>query len=474
MPDTSQASVLVVEDQASMRQLIEDYLRSREFQVTCCDSAEAAWKLLHLPAPGQAPATRPPLDAGEFDAVLTDLNMPGLGGLELCSAIHQTRPEIPVIVMTAYGSLETAIHAIRSGAFDFVTKPVELELLVASLRRATERTRLQREIRRLQAEAADNRFATLIGESDVMRRLRSQLERVVPSDASVLLTGESGTGKEVVAQALHAEGPRADRPFIAVNCAALPEQLIESELFGHVRGAFTDARADRDGLFVQAHGGTLFLDEIGELPLEMQPKLLRALEQKTVRPVGGEKERAFDVRLITATNRDLDAEVEQQRFREDLFYRINVLTLSVPPLRTRGNDVLLLANHFLQEFGEAAGKPDVKLDGPVTHKLLAYDWPGNVRELRNVIERAVVLSPGNLIQIDALPRKIAEFQSDQLVLSPAANQPLESLAAVEDRYIRFVLEQTGGNKTEAAKILGLDRKTLYRKLNTDRENDDSA
>ncbi|MDB4555591.1 sigma-54 dependent transcriptional regulator, partial [bacterium] len=279
-----------------------------------------------------------------------------------------------------------------------------------------------------------------------------------------LLTGESGSGKEVVARALHQQSLRAEQPFVAVNCAALPESLLESELFGHVKGAFTDANADRVGLFLQANGGTLFLDEIGEMPIEIQPKLLRALEQKTVRPVGGKSEQPFDVNLITATNRDLEAAIEQKTFREDLYYRINVLELTVPPLRSRGTDVLLIANYFLKQFAVSMDKNVDGFDDEVLHQFLQYDWPGNVRELRNIVQRSIVLTQQATINSDVLPTKISNYQSNQLVIDEGDNQPLDSLEVIERRYIRFVLERTGGNKTEAAKVLGLDRKTLYRRL----------
>ncbi len=401
---------------------------------------------------------------GPFDAVLTDIKMPGVDGLQFCQLLNQYRPGLPVIVMTAYGSMETSVDALRAGAFDFVTKPVELELLKASLLRATENTLLKKQIRSLEAHTALHQFDQLIGESDTIRKLKDQLSRVVGSSASVLLTGESGSGKEVAARALHSQSDRSEKPFVAVNCAALPESLMESELFGHVKGAFTDARQDRDGLFVQADGGTLFLDEIGEMPIEMQPKLLRCIEQKTVRPVGGKTEQPFDVRLITATNRDLETEVEARRFREDLYYRINVLEITIPSLRTRGTDVLMLANHFLAHFAAQTERPLRQFDENAARKLLAYDWPGNVRELRNVVERGEVLSQSELITLDELPDKIVNYKASQLVIGNHDNQPLAPLEVIELQYIQYVLRQTAGNKTEAAKILGLDRKTLYRKL----------
>ncbi len=470
---------MVVEDQASMRDLLKEYLEQQGFCVECFSGVRPALEKLGLASmvesdefrflegqslPDSATSSYPNETAGHYDAILTDIKMPGIDGLQFCQLINQCRPGLPVIVMTAYGSMETSVQALRAGAFDFVTKPVELELLKASLLRATEHSQLKKQIQSLEAQTALNQFGQLIGESDAIRKLKDQLVRVVSSSASVLLTGESGSGKEVAARALHSQSDRSKKPFVAVNCAALPESLMESELFGHVKGAFTDARQDRDGLFLQADGGTLFLDEIGEMPLEMQPKLLRCLEQKTVRPVGGKAEQPFDVRLITATNRDLETEVEARRFREDLYYRINVLEITIPSLRTRGTDVLMLANHFLAHFAAQTGRPLRQFNEDAARKLLAYSWPGNVRELRNVVERGEVLSQSEIITAEELPDKIANYKSSQLVIGDQDNQPLASLDVIELQYIQYVLRQTGGNKTEAAKILGLDRKTLYRKL----------
>ena len=465
--------ILIVEDQTSMQKLLEDFLGPAGFEITCCDSATEACELLGLDFSGTtsddfdfgiSSEEARPSEISKFELVLTDVKMPGMDGLEFCRRVKQRFVHLPVIVMTAYGSLETAVEALRAGAFDFVTKPVELALLKASLIRAAEYNRLRNRIRVLESQIQVETFDTLIGQSDVMLRLKEQLSRVVDSPAAVLLTGESGAGKEVVARALHQQSHRAKRPFIAVNCAALPESLLESELFGHVKGAFTDAKADRIGLFQQANGGTLFLDEIGEMPIEMQPKLLRALEQKTVRPVGGKSEQPFDVHLITATNRDLEAAIEQKTFREDLYYRINVLELAVPPLRSRGTDVLLIANYFLQQFATSMDKNVDGFDDGVLHQFLQYDWPGNVRELRNIVQRSIVLTQQATISSDVLPIKILNYQSKQLVIDEGDNQPLDSLEVIERRYIRYVLERTGGNKTEAAKVLGLDRKTLYRRL----------
>ena len=350
--------VMIVDDDRNMCELIETDLASREIRSEWRTSAEEALRAIQ---------------EGDFDAILTDLQMPGLNGLALCERIVANRPDIPVIVMTAFGSMETAIAAMRVGAYDFVSKPVELDILALRLERAIQHRALSEQVRVLSDRVQQsNRFSKLLGESPAMRRLFDDLRRVADTDASVLMTGESGTGKELVARALHEQSRRRNKPFVAINCAALPESLLESELFGHKRGAFTDAVTDRGGLFLQADGGTLFLDELGEFPLSLQPKLLRALEERTVRPVGGEKEIPFDVRLIAATNRDLETAVEEKRFREDLYFRVNVIQIKLPPLRSRGTDVLLLAQHYLEEFAKANGKQVLGLSDASAQKLLDY------------------------------------------------------------------------------------------------------
>ncbi|MGO8753016.1 MAG: sigma-54-dependent transcriptional regulator [Thermoguttaceae bacterium] len=443
-------SILIVDDERSMCEMIEADLRLRDFAVRWFTSAEPAFDSL--------------CQAG-CDVVLTDLKMPGMDGIQLCTRIAAHRPDIPIVVMTAFGSLDTAIAAIRAGAYDFVTKPIEMDLLAVILNRAVQRRQLEEKIKFLsEAVQRTARFEELLGESLAMGKLYDQLSQIADSDVSVLILGESGTGKEVVARALHRRSRRRDKPFVAVNCAALPDALLESELFGHVRGAFTDARSDRKGLFAQAEGGTLLLDEIGEMPLSMQVKLLRALEENKIRPVGGEWEVPFDVRLITATNRDLETEVEEARFRQDLFFRINVLQLDLPPLRSRGTDILLLSQSFIELLAARSGKKVVGLSESVAEKLLAYAWPGNVRELRNVIERAVALTRHDKLTMEDLPEKIRDYRSSQVVIGGNDPGELAPLEAVERRYILHVLEVVGGNRTLAARTLGLDRKTLYRKL----------
>jgi DNA-binding NtrC family response regulator len=443
-------NVLIVDDERNMCELIQTDLRLRDFTATWCTSAEAAWELVR---------------ESDFDVVLTDVRMPGTSGLQLCEQIAASRPGLPVIVMTAFGSLETAVAAIRVGAYDFVTKPIEMDLLAIGLDRAVKHSRLQQQVKRLsEAVRRQDGFGAMIGESQAMRNLYDQLVRIADAEAAVLITGESGTGKELVARAIHDQSRRARGPFVAVNCAALPDTLLESELFGHARGAFTDARSDRKGLILQAQGGTLLLDEIGEMPVAMQAKLLRTLEENRLRPVGGDREVPFDVRILSATNRDLEAAVEENRFREDLFFRINVIQLKIPPLRARGTDVLILAQKFVDHFAKRAGKAVTGIADHAAERLLAYSWPGNVRELRNVIERAVALTRHEKLVIDDLPERVREYRASQVFIGGDDPTELVPLEQVEQRYIQHVLQAVGGNRTNAARILGLDRKTLYRKL----------
>ncbi len=447
------ANVLIVDDEQNMCELIETDLRLRGLTSRWCNSASNAIEAMHQE---------------DFDVVLTDVKMPGTTGLQLCQQLTKSRPDVPVIVMTAFGTLETAIAAMRSGAYDFITKPIEMDLLAISLNRAIQHRQLTEQVRLLKATNDEaHSFGEMIGKSPAMVKLYDQLDRVAQSDAAVLITGESGTGKELVSRSIHTHSRRANKPFVAVNCAALTETLLESELFGHVKGAFTDARSERRGLFLEANGGTLLLDEMGEMPMSMQVKLLRALEERTVRPVGSDKETNFDVRVLTATNRDLETAVAEGRFREDLYYRINVIGLELPPLRSRGTDTLRIAEHFLKQFATAENKSIDGLAEGVAEKLLSYSWPGNIRELRNVMERAIALTRYDKITIEDLPEKISNFQSGTVFIGGLDPSELVSMEEIERRYITHVLEAAGGNQTQAARILGLDRKTIYRKLKHD-------
>lgn len=447
--------ILIVDDEKNMCNLIETDLRLRGIQSKSCQSAEEALEAIHQQ---------------DFDVVLTDMRMPGTTGLQLCEQLYQSRPDIPVIVMTAFGTLDTAIKAIRSGAYDFITKPIEMDLLAITLKRAIEKRRLSEQVRLLESNKQNQQaFGEVLGQSPAMLDLYDHLDRIAGSDASVLISGESGTGKELVARSIHANSRRAEAPFVAVNCAALSETLLESELFGHVKGAFTDAREERRGLFQEADGGVLLLDEMGDMPMNMQVKLLRALEEKRVRPVGSDKEMEFDVRVLSATHRDLETAVSEGRFREDLYYRINVIGIELPPLRSRGTDILRLAEFFMEKFASAESKSVDGLADGVKEKLLGYSWPGNVRELRNVMERAVALTRYDKVTVEDLPDKIREYNRSDFLIGGLDPTELVSMEELENRYIRHVLEACSGNQSQAARILGLDRKTLYRKLRAEKK-----
>ncbi|HJK90772.1 MAG TPA: sigma-54 dependent transcriptional regulator [Polyangiaceae bacterium LLY-WYZ-15_(1-7)] len=442
--------ILVVDDEAEIRDLAEAALKKDGHTVKTATT--------------QAEAERFVRNLGQLDVVLTDLRIGEDDGLEVCQSVLDIRPDVPVIVMTGYTSMDAAIGALRAGAWDFLPKPLELEPLRAAIRRATQHRALSQEVKRLRREV-DGPVAEfdMVGRSPSMRRVFDLIERVGDSDATVLVTGESGTGKELVARALHRQSGREGR-FVAVNCAAMPANLLESELFGHVRGAFTDAKRSREGLFIEADGGTLFLDEIGEMAPEMQAKLLRALQERKVRPVGSSQERAFDTRIIAATNRDLEDDVAEDRFREDLFYRINVVNVHLPPLRARGHDILRLAQRFVEDNAERMGRDVKGLSEPAAERLLAYDWPGNVRELENCIERAVTLARFEQITTDDLPERVRTHESSRLLVDTQDPSELPTLETLERRFVRKVLQVVGGNKTQAAKVLGIDRRTLYRKL----------
>jgi len=442
--------VLLVDDDASLGETLEIALRKRGLHVSWHASGVDALAAL---------------ERTDFDVVVTDLAMRGMGGIELCERVAQNRPDVPVIVLTAFGSLDSAIGAIRAGAYDFISKPVEVDALAIAIERAANHHALREEVKRLRLEVLDRpRDHELIGDSAPMRKVQDLISRVAGSEATVLVVGESGTGKEVVARAIHKRSAREGGPFIAINCAAVPEALLESELFGHARGAFTDAKEAHVGLFVQAKGGTLFLDEIGDMPLGLQPKLLRALQERTIRPLGGKGEVPIDARIVTATNRDLESAIEEDRFRKDLYYRINVVQVALPPLRARGPDILPLALHFIKGFAERSKKNVTGFSQAVAEKLVRYAWPGNVRELQNSMEHAVALTRLVEICVDDLPERIRDYRFSHIVV--AGNDPAElvQLEEVERRYILRVMEAVAGNKTAAARVLGLERKTLYRKL----------
>jgi len=441
--------ILVVDDEPDVCELLSMALTADGSEVVATTSPQDAFDRI---------ATE------DFDAVLTDMSMAGLDGIEICHRVATVHPNLPVIVMTGLGSMDAAFAAMRAGAYDFITKPIEPKLLAMSISRALEHSRAHAELRRLrEAVLGTPNQGGVVGSSRAIKQVHEVIARLSASDVAVLVQGETGVGKEVVARRIHETSPHKDGPFVAINCAAVPPALLESELFGHARGAFTDARTDRVGLFVQAGRGTLFLDEIGELPLELQPKLLRALQERRVRPVGANAEVSFGARVITASNRDLEEEVHEKRFREDLFYRINVVRVLVPPLRERDRDVLELAHHFLQRDGARTNRDPLRMSAEVAKRLMDYRWPGNVRELENCIARAVALARFAELTTDDLPERVRSYEADRFVVS--ANDELEvvTLVELERRYVERVLALFQGNKSRTAHALGIDRRTLYRK-----------
>jgi two-component system response regulator HydG len=404
------------------------------------------------------------LEQDDYKVLLAGAEDSALGGPELCRAARAKRPDLEVIV-TARASVEQAVGAMRAGALDFLAKPVTPDALIATVDRALRHVEVMHDLQLLDDRSPPCHLPGIVGQSPEIKKLADIVSRVASSDASVLVMGESGTGKELVVRALHELSGRSG-PFLAVNCAALPETLLEAELFGHARGAFTDARKARAGLFVEGNGGTLLLDEIGEMATSMQAKLLRALQERRARPLGSSHEVPFDTRIVAATNQDLDKAVEEGSFREDLYYRINVVRVDVPPLRQRGSDALLLARHFLHRAAQRMGKPVERLGELVAAQLIGYDWPGNVRELENCMERAVAMARFDEVTLDDLPRRIREFDRPRVFVDGQLPEDLPPMHVVEERYAQKVLRAVGGNKTQAAKILGVNRRTLYRKFGT--------
>ena len=441
--------ILIVDDELEMRALVKDVLEEEGHRVTIAESGRDALQRL---------------SEGEYAVVLTDLRMQGMQGLELLSSIKEIYPDINVILMTAFGSVETAIEAMKQGAYDYLIKPVKNDELIRVTARAVREVRLRREVQRLRREVLKTySFHQILGKSKPMQVVFDLIRRVADSPTNVLITGESGTGKELVAKALHYNSDRRDAPFVPVNCAAIPEALLESELFGHMKGSFTDAKADKRGLFEEAHGGTLFLDEISEMPFMLQAKLLRAIQEREIRRVGATRFLSVDVRIIAATNLNLVDEVKNKRFREDLYYRLNVIEIRLPPLRDRKEDIPLLVEAFFRRCRESGRKAVTGLTESALALLIDYPWPGNVRELENVVERAVTLARDVQIGPEDLPPAIQGARGDRRVIDEAAERTLP-LSEVEKEYILRILDKMGGNKYQAAQVLGIDRKTLYRKL----------
>lgn len=453
-------SILVVDDDPKTRDLLALGLETSGCRVAVASSGENALTMVRTT---------------HYDLVLTDVQMSGMSGLDLCRVLREEHAHIPVIVMTGHATMQVAVESLREGAHDFLIKPIGLPALEHHVGRAVEMSRLRAEVACLrQTVGRAKANGKMLGDSPALRDALDLIERVARTDVSVLLSGESGTGKEVAALMLHTSSDRAAKPFVAINCAALPENLLESELFGHVRGAFTDAKLARDGLFVEANGGTLLLDEIGELPLAMQAKLLRALQERCVRPVGSNKTVPFDTRIVSATNRVLSDEITAGRFREDLYYRLNVVQIDLPPLRARGNDVLLLAQVFLERFAERQGLKIKGIAPEAARALTRYPWPGNVRELMNAIERAVALARFDQLQAADLPARVRDHKATTLALETDDPDSIISLDELERRYITQTLRTLGGNKSAVADVLGIDRKTLHRKLKRWQDLDNAA
>jgi DNA-binding NtrC family response regulator len=439
-------TVLVVDDEPSNLASIEKIFQRDGMRVITADGAKAALELVR---------------SRRVEVVLTDLMMPGVSGLELLRALKQISPDTEVVMMTAYGTVETAVQAMREGAYDFVEKPLKRMTIIKSVRKAAERHSLVAENRSLRQEIKLLTKREIVGSSPTLRRVLDIATQAAPSSATVLVLGESGTGKELLARFIHERSTRARGPFVAVNCDAIPETILEAELFGHERGAFTGAFAKREGRFARAAGGTLFLDEIGELSPAVQVKLLRVLQEGEYEPVGGDTVRA-DVRTVAATNKDLRAEVSAGRFREDLFYRLNVIAITAPPLRSRREDIPLLVDHFLGVYCSKNNRPRLEAPREVLARLTDYPWPGNVRELENVIERAVVLCRGEQLSVDDLPDLIREgAAAEPSSLTFSVGTPLDE---VERRLIRETLRHARGDKSIAAQLLGISTRTIYRKL----------
>ena len=441
--------ILIVEDDREMARFLTELLREERYEVEVAHDGSSALERHKR---------------GKFDLTITDLMIPGMKGTELVARLKALDPDHPVLLITAFGTIESAVEAMHAGALNYITKPFRSEEILLHVRRALEQRSLRKELERLRTEVRGRyQFSNLIGRSETMERIFDAVAQVSDLPANILITGESGTGKELIARAIHFNSARARGPFLPLNCAAVPGALLESELFGYVRGAFTDAKKDRRGLFQEASGGTLFLDEIGEIAVNLQAKLLRAIEEKEVRPLGANKNEKVDARLISATNRDLEQRVREGSFRQDLYYRLNVIRIELPPLRERTEDIPTLVEHFIQKFADQARRKLSGIDTDALEALMSHRWPGNVRELEHTIERAVLMGKNATIGVDDLPQAmfIASHNDPPLERAVAKGYTLYEL---EREYIQRVMETTKGNKTEAARILGVDRTTLYRKL----------
>ncbi|CUS98230.1 sigma-54-dependent transcriptional regulator [Candidatus Chrysopegis kryptomonas] len=441
--------ILVVDDDVKMLELLKKVLTKRGYIVETSPRPKEALEKF---------------SSDGFDIVVTDINMPEINGLEILKQVKSTAPDTIVIMITAFATVSSAVESMKLGAYDYIIKPFNMEEFILIIERAAERISLKKELEFLLREVQQKySFGNIIGKSPQMQKVFQLIKQVANTNSNVIIYGKSGTGKELVAKAIHYNSPRRDKPFVAVNCSAIPESLLESELFGHEKGAFTGAVSSRKGLFEEANGGTIFLDEVGDMSLAMQAKLLRVLEDKEIRAVGSDKPKKVDVRVIAATHKDLEKAVKEGTFREDLFYRLNVIPIYLPELRERVEDIPLLVEYFLKKYGEEAGRPNIKISREALACLMKYSWPGNVRELENLIERLVVLSTSDEIKVDDLPPHIRVCKAENIVEELTLGEKI-TLEELEKRYILKVLRETGWHKSNAAKILGIDRRTLYRKI----------
>jgi len=451
--------ILLVEDDQSLSELLQEELEAEGYKLVCADTIKAASTLLNEHEP---------------DLVISDLRLPDGDGLSLISLLEKVNPRPSLLIITAFGSIQQAVSALKAGADDFLTKPMEMDHFLFTVSRLLENRRLRHELQRYRSAFEIEQFHGILGQSAAMHKLYNEITRIASANGPVLVMGESGTGKELVARAIHAESARADQAFTAINCGGIPADLIESEFFGHTAGAFTGAGKTRAGLFQQTNGGTLMLDEIGEMPLALQAKLLRTLQDGRIRPVGSDEETQLDVRIIAATNRDLAAMVETKEFREDLFFRLETFAIQVPPLRQRRGDIELLANHFLTQFAVRKQRHVQGFTDKALLFLKHYAFPGNVRELQNAVERAVTFCESTLIEPEHLPDRITKNSQDtesprssefnQINQSVKSDETMPTLHDLQQRYIQTVLSGVKGNKRKAAEILGITRKTLYRWL----------
>lgn len=447
--EVQRGKILIVDDDREMLDLMRDVCEGEGFKVCTEQDGARAFKRI---------------EREQFEAVVSDIEMAGIKGLELLEKIKERSSLTPVILITAFGSIESAIKAMKLGAFDYLTKPFEMEELLVVIGKALENSFLRSEVLRLHKEIQGRYgFSQIVAKSDAMKKVLDLAERICDNPSNVLITGETGTGKELVARLIHYNSPQKKKAFVPINCAAIPENLLESELFGYQKGAFTDAKFAKKGLFLEADGGTLFLDEVAEMPLSIQAKILRAIEDREIRPLGDTKSVKVDVRIISATKRDLRASVKEEAFRQDLYFRLNVIAIKLPPLRERREDILPLTHLFIGGCSKQFGKKISRILSDATKPLMEYPWPGNVRELENAIEHAVSMAKTEVITVEDLPSFLTEVENPSELLSQAV-QKRYTVAELEREYIKKILDHTGGNKARAAEILGMDRKTLYRKI----------